>query len=281
MKHGRCLANGSSECESNYYGPDCEVVCNSSMPHGNCSANGTAVCEVNFFGKHCERFCNESTKHGHCLANESFKCENIIDFQKNETNCKRIFTRLNCLDSLFKICSDSIYTHKRSNMTEKSDSTIDLLFQGSLDFEMIPEIFDEMSSIFGCVDDKWDYFLKGIEMNSSKSRNDGMTTVSFQFACNDSLLTENDFYEVCLQHKARIQEKIYPLVMVYPAIPQIKKYQYLHDWLSDSWRLMASILGVISMALCIVLVTEFGKLKYRKLIKGVSLSRHPTGKGVT
>uniref|UniRef100_K1QPC5 Uncharacterized protein n=1 Tax=Magallana gigas TaxID=29159 RepID=K1QPC5_MAGGI len=53
------------------------------------------------------------------------------------------------------------------------------------------------------------------------------------------------------------------------------------DWLSDSWRLMASILGVISMALCIVLVTEFGKLKYRKLIKGVSLSRHPTGKGVT
>lgn len=134
--------------------------------HYYCNGTGEPVCKDNFFGELCERFCNESMKHGHCLVKESSECENDINFLKNETYCKRIFTRLECLDDPFKICSDSIYTHYKRNATDKSNFTIDLFFQGGFDFEMIPVMFDEMSSIFGCVDDNWDYYLEGIEMNS-------------------------------------------------------------------------------------------------------------------
>ena len=41
-----------------------------------------------------------------------------------------------------------------------------------------------------------------------------MTVVSFQFACNNSLLTQIQFHQIFLNHQSEIDEKIFPLTVL-------------------------------------------------------------------
>ncbi|XP_048740589.2 uncharacterized protein LOC125654640 [Ostrea edulis] len=358
MRHGKCNENGTFECIENYFGENCGIFCHKSMINGKCFENGTRKCNEHFFGENCEVYCNKSMRHGQCNENGTFECienhfgENCGIFcnksMKNEIcyengirecyknhfgeNCETVWNKNvtignhsydenyfenNCLEIIKHIaeaiaidrlsmylkcyaficqrnyenicdivfdkmklkCTDAL-TRRRSDLLwltlcsgylfkncfidiNNIHFNVSLLFRGNLTESGIPQVFQNLSNMLGCVQDRFNYNIVSVSAQRRKSEKFSITTLAFNFACNNSLMTQSELEKYLLINRSDLDKKFHPPIILKKGSKQIQQWE--QDWLTKHWKLTTAILGAVSISLIIVLVAEVAKMRYRKL----------------
>nr|XP_022302946.1 uncharacterized protein LOC111110646 [Crassostrea virginica] len=291
MTHGNCSPNGTRQCDLNYFGENCDVFCHVKAPRGNCSQNGTVQCNINFFGEQCDTFCNASMTHGNCSKNGTRQCDenyfgencSIVNnissghlncslkgvsefdhacfeelcleffYSNNVLVCQNIFSEKHC-DDMWLHCSNRVL--ELFSTADDGVYSLNIALNGVFNKRTIPTFFQNLSLILGCSHKKWNYNVSSVVLDARKSTNTTNTIVTFQLVCNNSFITSEHFQKSCNEHRVEINERITPFKILHQSFVQVTDDRQHHgccgDWLSKYWRLLASVLGVISIALALI-----------------------------
>ncbi|XP_062585084.1 uncharacterized protein LOC134246742 [Saccostrea cucullata] len=140
------------------------------------------------------------------------------------------------------------------------------MFRGILTEAGIQEFFHNLTEALRCTDNKLVYAIVSKSSKKKLTDKNTITTLSFELVCNCSLMIQQKLHPFILDHLLKLNTHVYPPIILHiPEGRQNAKRTREQDWLSKNWKMTAAILGSIAIALCIVLVAEIAKIKYRKL----------------